>query len=165
MSREDEHVYTVQDEAFRDTPLGDWHDRSSLILEAREIAAECPVLVGPVWVVEGSVHMTSAAATARPGRKTITFAPRAMNRYIAVHEIAHIVHARSGMGGRGHGPQYRGIFVEMTEIVYGERYGILLYEAFLTAGLPVASARLPKTGTPIIDIDKLVESVQEVRWL
>lgn len=162
---EDEHVYLTEQAAFEGTPLDDMHDRSSIILECREIITECPVLVGPVTVLEGRVNMTRYGGIARPGRRTITFAPRMMGRYLAVHEVSHIVHARSGLGGRSHGPEWRGIYVDMVEIVYDVRYAHLLRHAFLEAGIPANGPFLPKTGQPIINIDALTDVTRTVRWL
>jgi hypothetical protein len=164
MTIEDERVYEAQRIAFESTPLGDMMDRRSLILEAREIATELPVLVGPVTVEEGSARMTKTDAYAQPLINRIVFAPNVMGRYVAVHEVAHIVHKRSPIKtGTSHGWEYRGIYADLTAIVYGHRYGELLRDVFCSFGMSVSNPALPQTGVPIIDIDAMADATS--RWL
>lgn len=166
MTIEDQRVYEAQRIAFEGTPLGDMMDRRSLILETREIATELPVLVGQITVGEGNVRMTKTDAYAQPMINRIVFAPNVMGRYVAVHEIAHIVHRRSPIKtGTSHGWEYRGIYADLIAIVYGHRYGELLRDAFCQYAMSVSNPALPQTGTPLIDIDALVTSAQESRWL
>jgi hypothetical protein len=165
---EDQRVYEAQQAAFEGTPLGDLTDRTSLILETREIITELPLLVGEVVVEEGRTSMTKTAAYAQPGfhriPSRIVFAPNVMARFIAVHEVAHIVHSRSNLNtGTSHGWEYRGIFADLTAIVYGDRYGELLRDAFCEYGMSVSNPALPRTGVPIIDIDRLADMTR--RWL
>lgn len=162
---EDTLVYRTEALAFSDTPLNDLQDRSSLILETREITTECPVLVGKLTVEEGPVSMTVTNAYAQPGLNRIVFAPKPMYRHIAVHEIAHVVHHRLNTGGRQHGPQWRAVYVDMISITYGDHYGDLLRQAFTEVGLTLGFAGLPASGTPIIDIEALAAATQRSRWL
>lgn len=165
MTIEDDRVYDVQVLAFEGTPLNDMADRRSLMAEAHEIATGLPVLAGPITIVEGNVRMTTHDAYAQSfGR--IVFAPRTMRRFTAVHEIAHIVHRRSPINtGTAHGWEYRGIFADMIAIVYGERYGELLRDAFCEQGMSVSHPALPRTGVPLIDIDALADATLGSRWL
>jgi hypothetical protein len=160
---EDRKVYGLEGLAFTDTPLHDQVDRHSLIAEVAEIQRGVPHLTGEITAEESSVRLTTAAAYAQGQR--IAFAPRWSSRYVAVHEVAHIVHYRAKLGGNSHGAEYRGIYAELVSLVYGDRYGRLLREVFIEAGLlihPVSLGHLPK---PIIDIDALAAATQEVRWL
>ena len=164
MTIEDNRVYLVQELAFEGTILGEMSDRRSLIAEAHEIATGLPLLVGFIDIGEGSVRMSKTDAYAQSfGR--IVFAPRAMRRFTAVHEIAHIVHQRSPYNGTPHGKEYRGVFVEMISMVYGQRYGELLRDAFLTSGLDVWYIGLPTLDDPLINIDALADATLGSRWL
>lgn len=165
MSAEDDTVYDVQWQALEGTPLGDMMDRSTLIAETREVATRCPLLVGEVQVVEGSVRMTKFDGVARAAIGQIVYAPRTMPRYTGVHELAHIVHRRSNLGGRSHGPEWRGVYVDMLRIVYGEVYGDLMREAFYLSLIPADDIRLAAASAPLIDIDALTAVTQKVRWL
>ena len=164
MNREDQRVYAVQVLAFEGTSLNDMADRRSLMAETREVVTGVPLLAGSVTIEEGSVRMSVADAYAQSvGR--IVFAPRTMRRFTAVHEIAHIVHHRSHLSGTDHGPEYRGIYVDLITIVYGRRYGDLLHDAFVSTGLAVTKAHLPMTDAPLINIDVLTDATLGSRWL
>jgi hypothetical protein len=164
---EDTAVYHAEELAFEDTPIGDRQDRLSLISEAREIAADSWVVpfVGQVHVEEASTRLASSVAYAKG--QTIRFAPNVMPRYVAVHEIAHIVHCRSKRTHqeRSHGPEFRALYAALIAIVYGERYGRLLREAFIESGLSLGPAVLPLPSAPLIDIDRLADMTLGVRWL
>lgn len=162
---EDRTAYEAEVIAFADTPLGDNWDRRSLITETMEIANDPWVLpfVGEVHVSEASARLTSCVAYARG--QTIRFAPTSTHRSTPVHELAHVVHTRCRAGGTSHGAEWRTLFVELTAVVYGDRYGDLLRHAFLSHGLSLTSAVLPRPQHPIIDIDRLADASREVRWL
>lgn len=162
-TNEDRLVYDLEYAAFEGTPLGDRMDRHSLIHDVHEIVDHCFHLTGDITVEEGHVRMTRTAGYAQGQR--IVFAPNRLGRYVAGHEVAHVVHRRVKTGGTSHGPEWRAVYAEMTSIVYGERYGRLLREAFMSASLPVHATLLPHPPKPIIDIDVLARASQEVRWL
>jgi hypothetical protein len=164
-TREDERLYEAQRLAFAGTPLMDMFDRHSLIAETREIATNPWVtpFVGQVEVGEASVRL--AKWTAYANGQTIRFAPNICSRYVAVHELAHIVTRRAHIEGTTHGSGYRAIYAELTAVVYGPQYGRLLREAFLEQGLSVGPALLPLPAKPIIDIDRLADASSGVRWL
>lgn len=165
-SREDQAVYDAQDVAFAGTPLADRTDRTSLIREAIEIC-EHPWLmpfVGSVDVDEASVRLTSAAAYAQGQR--IRFAPNVMARFVAAHEVAHVITARCMVQPESsHGPLFRAIYAELVAVVYGDQYGLLLRHAFSELALPVSPAILPRRERPIIDLDVLADASREIRWL
>jgi len=161
---EDTIVYRTEVLAFSGTPLGDRQDRASLIHEAHEIVTQCSVLVGEITIEEGSAHMTRNDAYAQ-GMGRIVFAPTDIRRHIAVHEIAHIVHARSNLRGRSHGQEWRGVYATMLGIVYGSRYEELIREAFRINGLFVQDVNLGTSAPPIIQLDVFAAATQRTRWL
>jgi hypothetical protein len=165
MSTEDDLLYAAEDLAFQGTPLADQFDRSTLIAEVKEIARHPAVspLVGMVAVSEATVRLVSSVAYAEG--QTIKFAPNRMQRYVAVHELAHVVKRRSGLAGSSHGPEYRAMYADLTAIAYGQAYGVLLRQAFHEMGLSVHSATLPLPISPVIDIDLLADQSGGSRWL
>jgi hypothetical protein len=162
---EDECVYDAQRLAFAGTPLIDMFDRRSLIAETREIATNPWItpFVGQVTVEEATVRL--AKWTAYVEDQTIRFAPNIVSRYVAVHELAHVITRRAHIVGTAHGPGYRAIYAELTAVVYGPQYGQLLREAFYEQGLSIGPAILPLPAKPIIDIDRLADASRGVRWL
>lgn len=163
MNREDEALYNAQAQAFEGTPLGDYFDRRSLMAEVQEITNRLNHLTGDIEVSEARATLVKHAAYAQGQR--IKFAPTDMSRFIAIHEVSHVVHVRSKLGGRSHGPEYRAIFAEMVEIVYGPNFARLLREAFSQLSLDVHPATLPKLAEPIIDLEALADATRESRWL
>ena len=165
MSAEDDLLYAAEDLAFQGTPLGDRMDRTTLMAEVKEIARHPAVspLCGNVAVGETTVRMVSSAAYAQG--QTIKFAPNRMQRFVAVHELAHVVFRRTGIPGTSHGPEYRAVYVDLVTIVYGIRYGNLLREALHEMGLSLHTLMLPLPGSPVIDIDRLADMSGGSRWI
>jgi hypothetical protein len=164
MSREDDLAYGAEALAFTGTPLGDTCDRRELISLTIEIAADPRLVafIGDVFVEESRVDMTSACAYSRG--QTIRFAPTDMGRSTPVHELAHVVHARSGLGGRSHGPEWRAVFVWLLRAAHGEAYADQLREVFELSGLELADVSLPTIdGPPVNDIDSLAAAT--IRWI
>jgi hypothetical protein len=164
MSVEDDRLYAAEDLAFAGSPLGDQCDRRELISLTREIAADPRLVafIGDVTVGESRSDMTRAGAYAKGS--VIKFAPRRMSRFVAVHELAHVVHHRSGMGGSSHGPEYRASYVWLVGAVHGAQYADQLRETFVLSGLHVTDVSLPTIeGPPVNDIDQLAAAT--VRWI
>jgi hypothetical protein len=161
---EDDRLYVAEDLAFAGTPLGDQCDRRELISLTREIAADPRLVafVGDVTVGESRSDMTRMGAYARG--TVVKFAPRRIPRFVAVHELAHVVHDRSGLGGTSHGPEYRGVYVWLVGAVHGAQYAAQLRETFVLSGLGVADVGLPTVeGPPVVDIDTLAAAT--IRWI
>lgn len=164
-TKEDLLVYDTERLAFAGTPLGDRLDRHSLIRETCELAAHPSIvpLVGQVTVTEGTARY--AANVAHAAGQRIVFAPNLIERFVPVHELAHVVHRRAALGGRSHGPEYRAVYADLAGIAYGYQYRDLLWHAFDEVGLHVHPARLPMAPSPVIDVDRLAGLSGGVRWL
>lgn len=160
MTIEDDKVYTAEAIALEGTPLADRFNYRSLIEEGRSIVRHgaLHLLVGDVKFEEGRTYMTSAGGYAR--LSSIVLAPTSLPRLIIPHEIAHVVHGRSGLSGRAHGPEYRSAYVAVISSIYGREYGDMLRDEFEAQGLPLSGAMFP-----IIDDGPIYDIPQLVRWI
>jgi len=140
-------------------------DRHSLIAETNEVIRHNPLMMKGIRVREGHVNMTRAAACAN--QYEVIFAPRAVWRFTVAHELAHSVHIRMSSGREpDHGHQWRGVYADLIDIIYGGDYKQRLLTAFDQANLIVTPANLPiSLDGPLIDITALIEASQPSRWL
>ena len=66
------------------------------------------------------------------------------------HELAHAVTQVRLSAAAAHGPEWRGWFVTVVEIVHGTEAADGLAEAFATYGLPLARPAVEWTGRPLV---------------
>jgi hypothetical protein len=156
---EDQQLYDVEAIALDGTPLMDRFRYQTIKGELEGILADGRLwsLTGDIRVEYARADMTRAGAYAR--LQTIKLGATDLPRLIIPHEVAHVVHRRSNLGGTSHGPEYRSAYVAVTSSMYGAEYGDLLRDHFESAGLPLSGAQFPILAEPIFEFPQLV------RWL
>lgn len=66
------------------------------------------------------------------------------------HELAHAVTNARHPGVPGHGPEWRGWFVTVVDLLHGDEAAAGLVEAFAVYGLDVVRHRVEHTGRPLL---------------
>jgi hypothetical protein len=88
-------------------------------------------------------------------------------RSVVTHEMAHVATGLL-MGDedfQAHGPEWRGLFVDLTSALYGPQYGQVLLTGFADRNLAVATkvrshVLLRRQAAPIIDLDAVYGTVR-----
>jgi hypothetical protein len=154
-------AYGAEDYAFAGTALSDRLREDDLIAESRAAITSSWWLERvrtPISLERANVRLVRYAATA--SYSFVRFAASGGPRCIVAHELAHVLHRRLGrFGQQGHGPEWRGVYVGLTEALHGSHYADLLSDAFDSFGIPASEDARISVGAvpslPIINIDHL----------
>lgn len=156
-TKEDQLVYDLQRIAFDGTPLDDRLDRRILIAQTEALQHNVLLgpMVGPIVVVEEDARRVSSAGRCARDGSWIAYSANRQHHWVMAHEVAHAIHARSHLGGRPHGPEYRAFFVWTVGALHGDHYADTLRSTFEMGGAPVADVMMPPYGQPVHDVDAL----------
>jgi hypothetical protein len=148
------HAYAAQDVAFDDTMLGERPGYRTLVADTQALTSS------RWWTDRGLPQVTTEQIVSNSiggdaGSNHVRYTHGACRRVVA-HEMAHVAtDALVGRGVQPHGPEWRGLYVALVSVLYGQHYAARLHKAFLDSDLDVdLVAGLPRT-TPLVDIDKL----------